>query len=285
MDMESLLAARLAFDAYIEQRSRVAETVPSLLMRSEVELMQLRAEEVNQRNNYGLLTEFTQALPTATGDALSADSVREARQVQASILWVQWHNPQGGPSTYHPFYIIGKCPVPKRKPTSKESESAYLLLSMARPRDVQCKELTDSLATMLVRADELEVIQQAAQSRKERDLGDRVKTMFDRDTQKLRVSYIDEDSMRTRPVAELFLLDNSPSPARLAKRTTWHGLSVSMFQTYNGAISDEDMVRFDVFTHLNQLAVDFGQEAHYRSLLDNHAQKAEALSKIREDTI
>lgn len=282
MDIENLQQAQLGFDAYVEQRSRVAETVPPLLMQNEIEFEQLCAKETSHRNNHGLLADFTQMLPTAEDDSVLAGSVSEARQLQAGLMWLEWSGAYDRASTYHPFYIVGACPATEKEYTDKKTGSMHVLLSSARPRNALRNKPDNSLAVLTVREDEFTAITHAAQARKEHGYGNRIPQMFDKPTRKLRITRVDQESIRTCPVNGTYDIDKSRPSAELVKRVTKYGLSACNFRTYDSAISDEDMVCFDVFAWLNQLAVDFGQEEDYRSLLGKHLQKAEELAAIRE---
>jgi|GEM_PF-1642694 len=238
-------------------------------------LADLRSQEAQRRNNYGLIADFMDLLPanqdTTREDDIKVQDAYEARQVHANLLWLnEPYSYSDNYGTVTPYYIIGQRQGGSDAGGELPKACQLLLYSTCPSRRDNWGNL-DALKVVTVWEDEYRASEKKPQLAAFREFtAEEMRRMFDPETGMLRI-YLSPESMRTQLARPTHgYLPRAFRPQKMEKMLSEKGMHVKLDGSCDGVIDDADLAAFDVFTSLNRLATAFGKTAELADLHEKY---------------
>jgi hypothetical protein len=265
MSNERSELAHAALDAFAEEVSprydEMREGLYTALSEPVTMAQSLQEADAQSKSNQALIHEFTHALPNVEyGNgaylAVNAEQVATAGLFQASTIWgagifrkVDW---KYGAQPM-PYYITGR---------STDGKESTLLMHDALSRTKDGKPHNEGrLVQVPFKTKELDATLTIMSRNMNHEYNvDEIRSMFSSVSGRLLVGPTTRGSI-------VMYGDNvsRPEPHTKAKLSPTDTMSI-----YSHGITNETMQRFDVFTHMNTLAVRFGVEDKLHDLIDKH---------------
>ncbi len=236
----------------------------------------MRAREVVARSNLGLLKGFVEQLPSYTNSGVSihdsfipAEDPYVASQVQANVVWLQQKvRPKDKSGIISPYYVIGETTDTAKLPFRAPSAASKLLLFAAvngRPDPFRAIKVWDK--ELGIARSIAEVPMSAGYTEWE------MSRLYDGKTNTMRIRE-DHGSISTKPAHEA-RLSYPPAFKDLAKEIGTVGMNAQLIHVVDQTgITDNDLATYDVFSHLNRLAVAFDKTEQLHKLLEERKSDA-----------
>ncbi len=243
------------------------------LAASEITVADMRATEQQKTNNFELVSGFMDLLPRqpatfdSSGSSLEVADTYTAQQLKASLLWLsEPFSFDGKYGTTKPYYIVGRHDDTTDTYAYGRSPVTHLLL-------FSVTEDPKPIKRVAVWKNELALMEKIASESMYASLStEEVKRMFNPNTGNLVVRPV-ADSMRTE-MAHGGTLTLQPKYRDLEKRVRSKGMLVEAGSGRIGdKLHDSTLAEFDVFSHLNRLAVIFDKVDELDSLLEEYGER------------
>ncbi len=242
------------------------------LVANEITIADMRAVEQQKINNYELVSGFMNLLPRQhytdrRPDRLEVADTYTARQLNANLLWLsEPYELYGKHGSTEPYYIIGRYDDPTDRYDYGRGPVTHLLL-------FSVAEAQKPIRQVAVWKNELVLAERVASESMYTDFSpEELRRLFNPETGNLAVRP-DADSMRTE-MARSGTLTLQPKYRDLEKRVRSKGMLVETgYSKLGSKINDRTLAEFDVFAHLNRLAVVFDKVDELDLLLERYSQQ------------
>lgn len=232
----------------------------------------IRAREVMRRSNLQLLKGFVEQLPTLKHEGvrsmdsfIPAEDPYIASQVQANVMWLEQKvRPKDRYGTVSPYYIIGQKPDTAEQSFRAPSPASKLLLFAA------VKDRTEPLRSIKVWDSELKIARDLAEVPMTTGYTDwEMSRLYHPTSNTMRIRE-DHGSMATKPANENRLNYPSRFKDRVREIGTV-GINAQLLEVPSQhGIDDAELATYDVFAHLNRLAVAFDKTAVLHDALESY---------------
>ncbi len=279
MDPHAAELARASLDAYAEvlgpKYDAIRARLVGALASNDVTIEDMRYREAQLRHNFALVHDFMGELPRGK-NGIEAPDAHSARQVQANVLWINVAYGSTGSERhgeYRPFYTIGAKPADAEKYEYGRTAATDLLLFPATTDSHETLRYAtvwdDQLAATVGQAQRLMGVSFEPVE---------LRRMFNRDTGNLNIGSRTPGSMTTR-LSDSYVLAIQPRFRDAQKVIATKGMAIKtsssgIYGSKINTISDTTLGQYDVFTHLNRLAIAFGKVDLLRHLLERRAEQA-----------